>query len=106
MAKSHSERGSTPTKLKKDTATDSNFDQAQGAVMQLYTTLRAPCLSLLKLYLGSISGRQGLQTALASFRDDHPNALRTMYVIDQLFDAFMLGLVIFVFMRGLGIIKF
>lgn len=72
--------------------------------MQLYSLLRAPCLSLLRLYLGSISGKQGLPTALANFRKDHSKALITMYIADQLFDIFMLGLVIFVFMRGLGII--
>ena len=100
-----SDRGGTPTELKSEEVYSQGNLENSVSALQLYNILRAPCLSLLKLYLASISGTKLVQTALVDFRKSHPKALKTMYVTDQLFDIFLIGLIIFVFMRGLGILK-
>lgn len=102
-------RGGRPQPFKDDTfgsaSSGNGFDSSQNVAVSFYTLLRAPCLSLLQIYLKAFCGKQSLRTAMSDFRNKHHKIVKCIYVIDQLFDFGLLAIVVFVFLRGLGIVK-
>jgi len=83
---------------------NSSLDGSQSTALAFYSLLRAPCLSMLEVYLKAFSGKQSVRTALQDFREEHHYVVRTMYIVDQFFDFALLSVVIIVFLRGLGLI--
>lgn len=100
-------RGGKPQKFQ-DTQYDgaeSSLDNSSNGAINLYNLLRAPCLSLLQIYLHAFCGKQSVRTAMQTFRTRHNYIVRIMYSIDQIFDFGLIAIILFVFLRGLGIVR-
>lgn len=76
-------------------------------LIRLLSVLNAPTLSLIRYYLQSKNGsKKTLPNLVQEFSEEHSEAFLTAFIIDWVFRVFSIVLVVIVFARGIGLLKF